>query len=177
EAHVSAWLEHAHIVPIYDYGTIEGISFIVMRLLTGGSLQDRIDYSLESGRDLPTNGEIIEVLRQLAGALDYAHNFDVIHRDIKPSNVMFDSVAAAFLVDFGVARMLEQSTGRLTRTGMAVGTAPYMAPEQFLNETPTAGVDQYAMGVMTFALLTGEVPYQASNLPALANMHVHEPIP
>ncbi|MCA9888811.1 MAG: protein kinase [Anaerolineae bacterium] len=177
EALVVARLEHPNIVPIYDYGTVDGRSYVVMRLLTGGSLQDRLEYSEEVGRELPSIMESITVLRQLAEALDYAHKLDVIHRDIKPSNVMFDTFGTAFLVDFGIARILEEGATRLTSTGLAVGTAPYMAPEQFMDEAPTPAVDQYSMGIMAFALLAGDVPYSATSLGAYALKHIQEPVP
>ncbi|MCA9882085.1 MAG: protein kinase, partial [Anaerolineae bacterium] len=177
EALVVARLEHAHIVPIHEYGTVDNISYVVMRLLTGGSLQDRLRYLQQNDLALPSADEVVSVLRQLAGALDYAHQHHIIHRDIKPSNVMFDSAGTAFLVDFGIARILDQSATRYTSAGIAVGTAQYMAPEQFRDEEPTPAIDQYAMGVMAFSLLTGKAPYEASNLAAYALKHVQDPIP
>jgi serine/threonine-protein kinase len=90
EAKTSAALEHPHIVPVYDYGTQGGISYVVMRLLTGGSLAERLTHSRDTGRPLPSLDETASIIKQLAGALDYAHGRGVIHRDIKTSNVMFD---------------------------------------------------------------------------------------
>ncbi|MDZ4766614.1 MAG: serine/threonine-protein kinase, partial [Chloroflexota bacterium] len=126
EAQTVAALEHSHIVPIYDYGTENKITYVVMRMLTGGSLAERITYR-PSG---PSLGEIAEILRQLASALDYAHARGVIHRDIKANNVMFDDEGSAYLVDFGIAKLLDATTS-LTSPSVTIGTPLYMAPEQW----------------------------------------------
>jgi len=96
EAKTSAALEHPHIIPIYDYGTQDSISYIVMRLLTGGTLKDRLEKALQNGDPLPSVESIATLLHQLADALDYAHSRGVIHRDIKPGNVLFDSRVMLF---------------------------------------------------------------------------------
>ncbi|HEX3050667.1 MAG TPA: serine/threonine-protein kinase, partial [Aggregatilineaceae bacterium] len=97
EAEIAAALEHAHIVPIYDYGTQQGVNYIVMRLLTGGSLTQRLRWRAENHEPLPSLREIADLLNQLASALDYAHSKGVIHRDVKPNNVMFDAQGSAYL--------------------------------------------------------------------------------
>ncbi|HRF95377.1 MAG TPA: serine/threonine-protein kinase, partial [Aggregatilineales bacterium] len=116
EAETSAALEHPHIVPIVDYGTQRGISYVVMRLLTGGTLAERINQAQADKRGLPSLGETAKLLRELASALDYAHNRGVIHRDIKTSNVMFDNQGNSYLVDFGIAKLMN-ATNKLTGTG------------------------------------------------------------
>lgn len=173
EATTSASLEHAHIIPIYDFGTEKGISYIVMRLLTGGSLEDRIENFIQEGKPLPGVREISGFLRQLASALDYAHGKGVIHRDIKPSNVMFDDQGAAYLVDFGIAK-LSDATGGLTGTNMTVGTPQYMPPEQWRGETVEPASDQYALAVMVYHLVTGRLPFEAPTPFALMHKHVYE---
>lgn len=173
EAVIAAKLEHAHIVPIYDHGTEGDINYVVMRLLTGGSLDERIGYGKTKDRPLPSLKETTRVLSQIASALDYAHSQGVVHRDIKASNVMFDSHGDAFIVDFGIARMVEV-TSNLTGTGMTVGTPSYMAPEQWRGDDAVPASDQYATGVMAYNLLTGKLPFEAVNPFALMQKHMNE---
>ncbi|HEX3054011.1 MAG TPA: serine/threonine-protein kinase, partial [Aggregatilineaceae bacterium] len=139
EAQTAASLVHHHIIPIHDYGTQQGYSYIVMRLLTGGTLAQRMEQG-----SLPSISETVELLKQLASALDYAHSQGVIHRDIKPSNIMFDNQGTAYLVDFGIAKLTE-ATQALTSSGTAMGTPAYMSPEQWRAEELTPAVDQYAL--------------------------------
>jgi serine/threonine-protein kinase len=173
EAQTAASLEHTNIVPVYDYGTYGGLSYVVMRLLTGGSLAERLSHRLKSGGGLPSFNETGDVLRGLAGALDYAHSRGVIHRDIKPNNVMFDDQGTPFLVDFGIAKITTAATG-LTGTGMTVGTPSYMAPEQWRGESVTPATDQYALGVMIYHMLTGRLPFEATTPFALMHKHLNE---
>lgn len=177
EAQTAAALEHAHIVPIYDYGTERGLSYVVMRLLTGGSLAERIEYSNESGRPLPSLGEVVTITTHLASALDYAHSQGVIHRDIKDKNVMFDNQGTVFLVDFGIAKLMSASgASGLTHTGATVGTPWYMAPEQWRGDPVTPAVDQYALGVTVYVMLTGKMPFEAETPYQLMHKHLNEPI-
>ncbi|MCD4686658.1 MAG: serine/threonine protein kinase, partial [Anaerolineae bacterium] len=145
EARTSAALEHTNIVPVYDYGVQRELSYVVMRLLTGGSLSERMQRREDLGQPLPSLPEIADLLRQIASALDYAHSQHVIHRDIKPSNIMFDNQGSAYLVDFGIAKLTEASSV-LTGTGTTMGTPAYMPPEQWRSETLTPAADQYALG-------------------------------
>ncbi len=173
EAEIVARLEHSHIVPIYDYGTEGTVSFIVMRLLTGGTLEARLRQQIAQERPLPSPVEVAHWLGQLADALDYAHSQGVIHRDIKPNNVMFDSRGDAYLVDFGIAKLLYASS-ILTSTGAAIGTPAYMAPEQWRAEEPTPATDQYAVAVMTYALLCGRLPFDAPTPYGFMHKHLTE---
>jgi serine/threonine-protein kinase len=173
EARIAASLEHAHIVPIYDYGVTDDITYVSMRLLTGGSLADRISYHAEQNQVLPSLGEILEMLKQVASALDYAHSQGVIHRDIKPSNIMFDHQGSAYLVDFGIAKLIE-TTHALTVSGTAMGTPVFMPPEQWLSEPLTPAADQYALGVTVYVLVTGTPPFEASNPYGLMYKHLRE---
>jgi eukaryotic-like serine/threonine-protein kinase len=179
EAKMAAALEHPHIVAVYDYGTHDigndaddRINYVVMRLLTGGSLDERIDQLTLSGEATMPLTEVGTLLDQLADALDYAHSKGVIHRDVKLSNVMFDQRGAAYLVDFGIARLL-QSVSTLTGDNM-VGTPDYMPPEQWRGESITPAADQYALGVMIYHLLSGQPPFEAPTPYALMHKHLNE---
>ena len=173
EAETAARLEHHHIIPVYDYGTQDGLSYVVMRLLTGGTLTQRMAASASAGQSQPSLSDVVDVLKQLASALDYAHSAGVIHRDIKPSNVMFDNHGQAYLVDFGIAK-LTQASQALTVSGALMGTPLFMAPEQWRSEEPTPAMDQYALGVMTYLLVTGQLPFEADTPYSLMHKHLNE---
>lgn len=166
EAKILAKLEHPNIVPIYDYGQIEGIYFIVMRLLVGGSLEKHLrenNFTLE---------ESATVLDQLAGALDYLHSQSVVHRDIKASNVLFDQHSNAYLADFGLAKILN-ITSDLTMTGRILGTPPYMAPELWRDDEATPSSDIYALGVLMYRAISGSLPFEANSQLALMRKHFY----
>ncbi len=116
EVELAAHLEHPHILPVYDHGTDNNMSYIVMRLLRGGSLSQRLrsDEPIELA-------EALKILTQIGDALDYAHQEGVVHRDLKPSNVLFDKIGNAYLSDFGISKLLH-SASSLTGTGQIVGT-------------------------------------------------------
>ncbi len=167
EVEVITQLEHPHILPIIDYGEAEGVPYIAMRYLGGGSFEQRLR------RALPTPQELIRPMRQIAQALDHAHAQGVIHRDLKPGNIMLDESGNAYLSDFGIARVLgSQLTG-----SMIVGTPAYMSPEQ-ANGLPLDGrSDIYALGVVLFEALTGRSPYEAETPMAMLLKHITEPMP
>jgi formylglycine-generating enzyme required for sulfatase activity/serine/threonine protein kinase len=173
EAETSAALEHPNIIHIYDYGTQRGISYLVMQLLSGGSLAERVAQHAESDQPLPSLGEVAELLKRLGSALDYAHSKGVIHRDIKPSNVMFDNHGTPYLVDFGIAKLAQVTSG-LTASGVVIGTWNYMAPEQWRAEELTAATDQYALAVMAYALVTGVMPFEAPTPAGIMHKHLNE---
>jgi serine/threonine-protein kinase len=173
EAQIAAALQHPHIVPTFDYGMQRGISYVVMRLLTGGNLAQRINERLSENLPLPSAGEASHMLNQLASALDYAHAQGVIHRDIKTSNIMFDNQGNAYVVDFGIAK-LQGANQNLTNTGMTVGTSTYMSPEQWRSEPLTAAADQYAVAVVMYIVLTGRYPYQSDTAHGLMYKHFNE---
>jgi serine/threonine-protein kinase len=177
EARTAAGLEHPHIVPVYDYGTFDlsgiPVSYVVMRLLNGGSLGERIHHSRASDGVLPSLGEAAQVTRQIASALDYAHERGVIHRDIKPSNVMFDNRGTAFVVDFGIAKLVNTTTN-LTGAGQLVGTPYYMAPELWRTDAVVPATDQYALAVVIYEMLTGHLPFEADQPFRLMRMHLDE---
>jgi serine/threonine-protein kinase len=175
EARTAAMLEHPSIVPVHDYGTQGDISYVVMRLLTGGALKDRIDQARANGQ-LPTLQEATHLLKPLASALDYAHSKGVIHRDIKPGNIMFDERGLVYLVDFGIAK-LARATLALTSDSMIMGTPAYMSPEQWTGAELTPASDQYAFGILAYNLLTGQQPFDAVTPYALMHKHLMESPP
>jgi len=170
EAYLIAQLEHAHILPVYDFGEEEGLLYIVMRYLPAGTLEDRIGE-----RGMPIR-EALALFKQLASALDYAHQRGVIHRDLKPTNVLVDAQGNAFLTDFGIAKSLEDQT-RLTGTGGVVGTPIYMSPEQGLGDPLDARSDIYALGVILYEMLAGQPPFTADNPMAVMLKHINDAPP
>ncbi len=163
EAIVAARLEHPNIVPIYDVGETEGSVYIAMKLLSGRSLQDVL---LEQTSALPLERSL-NIISQLAAALDYAHQHGVIHRDIKPGNVMLTANDHVVLTDFGIAKALDAPG--MTGTGVIIGTPDYMAPEQI--DAKQGPLDQradiYALGVLTYRMLTGQRPFDGSTTEVL----------
>ena len=141
EAKLSAKLEHPHVLPIYDFGQVDDLLFLVMPLLAGGTLRDR-------ARSGVSPLLAMEWLKSLAGALDYAHGEGVVHRDVKPANVLFDKTNRLFLADFGLAR--EAGSASLTVAGTVLGTPVYMSPEQVRGEAASPRSDQYALATVLF---------------------------
>jgi hypothetical protein len=154
EIRVIAHLEHPHIVPIYDVGESEGRPFIIMRLLDGGTLRDKIQ------RGNFNLAELVQAIEQIAGALAAAHARQIVHRDIKPGNILFDNHGSAFLSDFGIAKVLDSST-HLTGSGF-IGTPAYMSPEQFTGQEIDGRSDQYSLAVVVYEALKGDLPFEGT---------------
>src|SRR5688500_2013680 len=169
EAQTSARLSHAHIVPIYDVGERDGLAYFAMAHVGGGNLA-----ALLAREPRQPASEVRRLVCQIAAALAYAHLRGVIHRDIKPDNILLDHDGGrAMVTDFGIARAIE--AGRLTLTGVAVGTPTYMSPEQAVGEREVDGrSDVYSLGVLAYQMLTGRVPFSAGNSVALLMKHVNE---
>lgn len=169
EAKAMAGFSHPNIVPVYDYGEVNGSPFLVMQYIAGGTLKDRITKPIPYAQALSW-------LTPIADALSYAHQQEVVHRDVKPSNILFDkSSTRPILTDFGIAKILENTESSLTSTGLGVGTPEYMAPEQWQGEATKAS-DQYALGVVLYELLTGQKPYTAETPVAIALKQMSEPL-
>ena len=172
EAQTVARLEHPQIIPIfaYDIDAQTGTPWMAMRLISGGSLSQRI----KRGRLEPA--ESARILEDVADALDYAHGAGVIHRDVKPQNVLLDDAGRVYLADFGIAKMVE-STAHMTQTGMITGTPQYMAPEQALGKSIDKSIDIYALGIVAYELFTGRVPFSADTPVAVLMKQASEPMP
>ena len=169
EARTIAALEHPAIVPVYDFGEEAGQPYLVMRLMTGGSLADK----LKSGPLRPD--QIARILERISSALDEAHKRGIVHRDLKPGNILFDQYGAAYLSDFGIVRLTESDS---TLTGQhTIGTPGYMSPEQIQGEPIDGRTDIYALGIMVFQMLTGELPYSATTPAMVMVKHLTEPVP
>ncbi len=173
EAHTIARLEHPAIVPVYDFGEDQGQLYLVMRLMTGGSLRDR----LQRGALSPEAAALI--VERLADALDTAHAQGIIHRDLKPGNILFDEYDNPMIADFGIAKLaLQAGAATLTQTGSLVGTPAYMSPEQVRGEPDVdKRSDLYAFGIIAYELLTGRLPFKADTPYGLLMQHVIAPVP
>lgn len=167
EARVMASLEHAHILPVFDYGNEGGAAYIVTRYLDGGTLAEMI----KRGPMPLVNTE--RLLSEVASALDYAHQKGIIHRDIKPANILFDRDGNVFLSDFGLARMFSSDM----LGGAALGTPAYMSPEQATASALDSRSDIYSLGVVLFEMITGRLPFEAETPMALLLKHINEPLP
>jgi len=153
EIETVAGLNHPHILPLHDSGEADGFLYFVMPYVEGESLRQRLDRE----KQLPL-GDSLRIAREVASALEYAHEGGVVHRDIKPANILL-SAGEAVVADFGIARAVEQAGGeRVTQTGMAVGTPAYMSPEQASGEAADERSDIYALGCVVYEMLAGQPP-------------------
>ncbi len=169
EARTLARLTHPAILPLYDFGTANDVPYIVMPLMTNGTLADKVSRGPLSA------AEVIRLFTPIADALDFAHSQGIIHRDIKPSNILFDQRGQPFLADFGIAKAIEASS-QLTGTGI-VGTPDYMSPEQARGETIDGRSDVYSFGVMAYQCLTGDTLFKATTPIGVILKHATEPPP
>ncbi len=171
EARVLAQLDHPNIVTIYDFGSDQGITYLSMPLVRGGTLRDRLD---RGPADPPLAWTVIH---DVCKALAHAHQAGIVHRDIKPSNVLLHPDGRAMLVDFGLARSLVRPTN-LTSVGISVGTVGYMSPEQATAEGPVDHrADIYSVGVLVFELLTGTMPYDGGGWSSVVFATLNAPVP
>jgi|SRR5579859_470120 len=168
EVRLAVQLEHPHIVPIFDVGVEDDQPYIVLRLLTGGTLADRLQYGPL------TMVTTLVILKQVASALDAAHRLKIIHRDVKPSNILFDKGGTAYLADFGIAKAIDAVTTPMN--SWAVGTPAFMSPEQLRGQPIDARTDEYALGLVAFAMLTGRLPFEGTAAHIITQQLV-EPLP
>ncbi|HUT93001.1 MAG TPA: protein kinase [Thermoguttaceae bacterium] len=170
EPKAAAQLRHPHIVPVYDAGVDGERYYIASAYIEGRTLEDVI------AEERPDFRRAAEIVRNLAGALDYAHRQGVIHRDVKPANIMIDQQGQPMLMDFGLAR-LESSEEKLTQDGSLMGTPAYMAPEQADGSLGQVGPasDQYALGVVLYELLCGATPFSGPPAVLLYNVISQKP--
>ena len=168
EAELIAKLEHPCIVPIYDFGWHGEQPYIVMRYMAGGSLDDRLKTE-----EIKLT-EIAHIFKRIGDALDAAHARKIIHRDVKPSNFLLDSTGEIFLSDFGIAKSQAFTDDDGT---WLVGTPAFMSPEQVKGDEVDGRSDVYALGIVLYRLLTGQLPFASESTTALINAHVDLPIP
>ena len=169
EAKLIARLEHPAIVPVYDFGEDSGMPYFVMRLMTGGSLSDRLKNGPLSVPDA------YRLLARLSPALDSAHSKGIIHRDLKPGNILFDEYGEPYISDFGIAKITE-SQSSMTGSGI-VGTPAYMSPEQAQGGTVDNRSDIYGLGVILFEALSGQQPYSGDTPMSVVVKHITDPVP
>ncbi len=166
EVKIISQLEHRNIVPVHDYGEADGQPYIVMRFMSGGSVDDL----LRAGA-LALN-EIVAIVEQIAPALDYAHGKGVLHRDLKPSNILMDDNGGAYLTDFGIARLMSDVSNVTLTTQGVVGTPSYMSPEQAQGQNLDHRSDIYSLGVMLFEMATGQRPFESDTPYGIAVLQV-----
>ena len=173
EITTTANLQHPHILPLHDSGAVDGTVFYVMPFIEGESLRERLTRE----KQLPIP-DAVRIAVEVAGALDYAHRQGIIHRDIKPENVLLHD-GRALVADFGIALAATSAGSRMTETGMSLGTPHYMSPEQAMGERALdARSDVYALGAMTYEMLTGDPPFTGSTAQAIvAKVMTERPVP
>lgn len=170
EAETWASLEHANVVPVYDYGEEAGRAYLVMRYMTGGSLAQRLKQIR-----VP---EIPMILRRVAEALDDAHAQGVVHRDVKPSNILLDARRQSFLSDFGLVKLQTSDDTHLTDSGVIMGTPTYLSPEQARGESDVGNsADLYALGVVAFEMIMGHLPFDGLTGLDVVLQHMNAPVP
>jgi hypothetical protein len=179
EAALAAKLREPHVIPIHDFGEIDGQLYIDMRLVEGPDLA----HLLTDSGPLPAQ-RAVDIITQVATALDAAHTAGLVHRDIKPGNVLVVRFEGdlptdfVYVADFGIARALDGSTsGSLTSTGTTVGSLDYVAPERFGNDHGDRRADIYALGCVLYEALTAQKPFPVQGLPAIINAHLNTPPP
>jgi hypothetical protein len=170
EAKIVAKISHPNIVAVYDVNEVNNLYYIAMEYHPGGDLKARIREGLSIR-------EALGIVRDIARALDYAHSKGYLHRDIKPDNILFRADGSAVLTDFGIAKATEGDNSHLTQVGIVAGTPKYMSPEQARGQALGADSDLYSLGVVFFEMLTGRLPFEASDPIALGIMHLNSPVP
>ncbi|MDQ8166052.1 MAG: protein kinase [Gemmatimonadota bacterium] len=173
EIKTTAAMSHPHILPLFDSGTADGFLFYVMPYIQGETIRERLNRETQFGVE-----EAVRIAREIADALDYAHRHGVIHRDIKPENILLHD-GNAMVMDFGIALAVSAAAGgRMTETGLSLGTPHYMSPEQATAEKEiTARSDQYSLASVLYEMLAGDPPFTASAAQAVIMKIITEPAP
>lgn len=172
EIQVTARLQHPNILPVFDSGQVNGLPFYVTPYIEGESLAERI----ERERQLPVE-DAVEIAREVADALAHAHAQGLVHRDIKPANILL-AHGRAMVADFGIARLTEATSGeKLTQSGFALGTAPYMSPEQGAGDSVDGRSDIYSLGCVVYEMLAGQPPFSGISAQAVIARHLLDPVP
>ena len=169
EARSVARLKHPNILEIFDYGYDDGTAYLVLELVEGGTLADRVGKPMELR-------EVVRVLEPIGSAIDHAHAHGILHRDIKPSNILLQQDSTPVLADFGLAKMTG-AAHRLTSSGTVMGTPEYMSPEQAADEPVGPAADQYSLAVVAYEMLTGRVPFLGDTPAAVLLSHVTKAMP
>jgi putative two-component system response regulator len=169
EAQSVARLKHPNILSVFDYGQADGLTYLVLELVEGGTLAGRLGTPMELE-------DAVAILKPLANALDYAHSEGILHRDIKPSNILIQKDGTPVLADFGLAKMVA-SDRSLTASGSVMGTPEYMSPEQVVGEAIGSASDLYSFAVVAYEMLTGRVPFQAETPVAVLLSHMNKAMP
>jgi hypothetical protein len=171
EGKTAAKLDHPNIIPIHRVESEGGLAYIVMKYVSGQSLEEKLG---QRKRSLPTP-QVRQLLREAALALAHAHRRHVVHRDVKPANIMLDEDGRVFLTDFGISKAVQGST-QITSTGTIIGTPQYMSPEQAKGRNVDGRTDQYALAIVGYRALTGKVPFEG-DAQSILYQQVHEPPP
>jgi eukaryotic-like serine/threonine-protein kinase len=174
EARYAASLSHPGIARVYDYGESSGFggAYLVMELVRGEPLS-----AILARADRLSPDATLDIVSQAARALDAAHQADIVHRDIKPGNLLVAAGGATKITDFGIATAVRAAAAHLTETGMVMGTAMYVSPEQATGAPVTAASDIYSLGIVAYECLAGHPPFTASEPLAIAYAHKHAPVP
>jgi eukaryotic-like serine/threonine-protein kinase len=170
EARAAAGLSHPNIVAVYDWGSVDGIYYMVMEFVRGTGLRD-----LLNGADYLEPAQAAEVVRQTLLALEHAHRQGIVHRDIKPENILVTTDGVVKVADFGLARAY--ADGRQTEAGTVTGTVQYLAPEQIRGEPADPRTDLYSLGIVTYELLTGRLPFTGETAMSIAYKHLSGRVP
>lgn len=170
EARALAQLDHPYILKVLDYGEQDGVPYLVMPFVPGGTLKQKMGSALSPQ-------QAASLLAPIANALEYAHQQNIIHRDVKPANILISQSGAPLLSDFGIAKVISGSGAtQLTAAGVGIGTPDYMAPEQWMG-IADPGTDIYSLGVVFYEMVTGHRPYTADTPAAVMIKHLRDPLP
>jgi len=170
EARNSAALSHPNIAPLFDYGEDDGTAYLVMELVPGQPLSDIIEEER-----IMTPQRLLPILSQTARGLHYAHQMGVVHRDVKPGNLLVEPSGRVRITDFGVSQAINQTP--MTATGMVMGTAQYLSPEQAVGKPATRLSDLYALGIIAYEALVGHRPFTGASPVDIAIAQVNDPVP